>query len=264
MKKFILTAVALASSLTFYAQNTFPSSGNVGIGTTNPSTNFEILAPGTSTSSIFRMSIDNAPEDFFSIGNATRLENQFIPLVRGFRTSDNREALILLGGILDDNDVGVNPIMIFDSRISGKTVVNRPLFEWRSYTEKKMLLDADGNLGIGTSNPDSKLTVKGSIHCEEVQVDLQVPADYVFEKYYTGESGLKKDYSMPTLTEVEAYTKENHHLPNIPSANEIKEEGLYLKDMTNLLLQKIEELTLYAIEQEKRINVLEGELAIEK
>jgi len=66
---------------------------------------------------------------------------------------------------------------------------------------------------------------------------------------------------MPTLEEVEAYTKENHHLPNVPSAKEIKEEGLHLKEMTNLLLQKIEELTLYTIEQEKRIKTLEGKLA---
>jgi len=96
-----------------------------------------------------------------------------------------------------------------------------------------------GNIGIGTTNPDSELTVKGKIHCEEVQVDS-------------------------TLEEVEAYTKENHHLPSIPSAKEIQEEGLHLKEMTNLLLQKIEELTLYTIEQEKRIKALEGKLTTQE
>ena len=117
------------------------------------------------------------------------------------------------------------------------------------------------NVGIGTNHPDSRLTVKGKIHCEEVKVDLSVPADYVFEKYYTGDSELNKDYVMPTLEEVEAYTKENKHLPEIPSAQEIKDNGLKLKEMTNLLLQKIEELTLYTIEQEKRIKALEAKLA---
>lgn len=115
----------------------------------------------------------------------------------------------------------------------------------------------DGKIGIGSRNPDSKLTVKGKIHCEEVKVDLQVPADYVFEKYYTGTSTLKEDYQMLSLEEVEAFTKKNNHLPEIPSAKEIQKEGLHLKKMTNLLLQKIEELTLYTIEQEKRIKVLE-------
>ncbi len=124
-----------------------------------------------------------------------------------------------------------------------------------------MILTNEKRVGIGTSNPDSRLTVKGKIHCEEVKVDLSVPADYVFEKYYTGDSELNKDYVMPTLEEVEAYTKENHHLPEIPSAQEIKNNGLKLKEMTNLLLQKIEELTLYTIEQEKRIKALEAKLA---
>lgn len=111
------------------------------------------------------------------------------------------------------------------------------------------------NLGIGTENPDQKLTVKGKIHSEEVIVDLQVPADYVFEKYYKGTSILKPDYELPTLTEVEKYTKENNHLPNMPSAKEIQEKGLQVGQMTNLLLQKIEELTLYLIEQQKMLEL---------
>lgn len=117
-----------------------------------------------------------------------------------------------------------------------------------------------GNVGIGTTNPDQKLTVKGKIHSEEVIVDLLVPADYVFEKYYTGKSNLKADYQLPTLAEVENYTKENHHLPNVPSAETIKEKGLQLGEMSNILLQKIEELTLYVIEQNKKIKVLEQKL----
>lgn len=127
-----------------------------------------------------------------------------------------------------------------------------------------MVITSDAKVGIGSINPDSKLTVKGKIHCEEVVVDLSVPADYVFQKYYTGSAPLKQDYTMPTLKEIENFTKKNHHLPNIPSAKKIQEEGLELKEMTNLLLQKIEELTLYTIEQEKRIQLLEKQLTISK
>lgn len=103
----------------------------------------------------------------------------------------------------------------------------------------------NGFIGLGTNDPDERLTVKGKIHAEEVKIDLQVPADYVFQKYYTGRSSLKKEYKLPSLEEVEKYTRENHHLPEIPSAKEIQENGLQLGEMTNLLLQKIEEITIY-------------------
>jgi hypothetical protein len=128
--------------------------------------------------------------------------------------------------------------------------------------ESKIQLHTDGpsflnggNVGIGSTNPDSKLTVKGKIHAEEVKIDLAVPADYVFEKYYLGKSSLKPDYTLLTLSEVEKFTKENHHLPNVPSAKEIKKNGLLLGEMSNVLLQKIEELTLYVIEQNKELKM---------
>ena len=117
-----------------------------------------------------------------------------------------------------------------------------------------------GFVGIGTLNPTERLTVNGNILAEEVRVIQDVPADYVFEKYFQGISELKPEYKMPTLEEVEAFTKLNNHLPDMPSAAEIQENGLELSEMTNLLLQKIEELTIYTIEQEKRIEALENQL----
>jgi hypothetical protein len=56
---------------------------------------------------------------------------------------------------------------------------------------------------------------------------------------------------MPTLAEIESFTKLNNHLPNVPSAQEVQQKGLSLGEMSNLLLQKVEELTLYAIEQQR-------------
>lgn len=115
----------------------------------------------------------------------------------------------------------------------------------------------EDKVGIGSLNPDEALTVAGTVHAEEVRVDLAIPPDYVFEKYYNGLSTLKEDYKMLSLEEVEAFTRKNNHLPDVPSAKQIQEEGLHLKEMTSLLLQKIEELTIYTIEQEKRIQTLE-------
>ncbi|CAM3310918.1 hypothetical protein [Aequorivita lipolytica] len=131
-------------------------------------------------------------------------------------------------------------------------------------TLRMTIKNSNGNVGIGTANPDQKLTVKGNIHSEEVIVDLSVPPDYVFEKYFTGESTLNPNYKMLGLEEIEAFTKVNHHLPNVPSATEIQKDGLKLSEMTGILLQKIEELTLYTIEQEKRIKALESKLESKK
>ncbi|MEN2401776.1 tail fiber protein [Flavobacterium sp. MC2016-06] len=107
----------------------------------------------------------------------------------------------------------------------------------------------NGNVGIGTAIPDEKLTVKGKIHTQEVKVDLlgSLVPDYVFSN----------DYKLKSLQEVEEYIKQNNHLPEIPSAKEIEKNGLMLAEMNMTLLKKIEEMTLYMIEQNKRIEKLE-------
>ncbi len=120
--------------------------------------------------------------------------------------------------------------------------------------ERLTIDNPSGNVGVGTSTPDEKLTVKGKIHAEEVRVNLDVPGpDYVFEKYFTNDSKLNPSYKMLTLEEVEAFTKTNNHLPEIPSSKEMQEDGIQLKEMNLKLLQKIEELTLYTIEQQKEL-----------
>lgn len=108
---------------------------------------------------------------------------------------------------------------------------------------------------------DGDAIVQGTLVAEEVVVSLTVPPDYVFEKYYKGESTLKADYTMPTLEEVAAFTKANHHLPEVPSAKEIQKNGMQVSEMTSLLLQKVEELTLYTIEQQQQITELKKQVS---
>lgn len=116
----------------------------------------------------------------------------------------------------------------------------------------------NGYIGINTSNPDAMLTVKGAIHTQEVIVDLDgaVAPDYVFEKYFNGISILNPEYDFLSLSEIETFIKKNNHLPNVPSASEFDESGFSLKQMNLLLLEKIEELTLHTIEQQKLIDSL--------
>ncbi|MCV9928319.1 centromere protein H [Flavobacterium sp. LS1R49] len=102
-----------------------------------------------------------------------------------------------------------------------------------------------GNVGIGTTNPTAKLTVAGDINAREVRVTVNAGADFVFEN----------EYNLPSLTTVETYIKENKHLPEIASAKEMQESGINLSEMNIKLLQKVEELTLYTIEQHKENTV---------
>ena len=109
----------------------------------------------------------------------------------------------------------------------------------------------DGSLGVGTVNANStyKLLVNGKVRAKEVRVDTNW-ADFVFEN----------DYALPSLSEVEQHIALNKHLPGIPSAAEVEAEGVELGTISSKLLQKIEELTLYVIAQEKRLQIMESEL----
>lgn len=124
----------------------------------------------------------------------------------------------------------------------------------------KNLSEKNGKIGIGTNNPDELLTVRGKIHTQEVLVDLDgaVAPDYVFEHYFTGFSEAMPEYNLITLKELEVFLKENNHLPNVPSAETMQDEGISLKEMNLLLLQKIEELTLYTLQQQKEIDELKS------
>jgi len=108
------------------------------------------------------------------------------------------------------------------------------------------VIKSNGNIGIGTINPQNKLDVNGTVHAKEVKVDMAGWADFVFQK----------DYELAALEEVEKHIQEKGHLPNIPSAKEVIDNGLSLGESQKLLLQKIEELTLYVIEQNKEIKQL--------
>ncbi|SMC75309.1 tail fiber protein [Pedobacter africanus] len=107
--------------------------------------------------------------------------------------------------------------------------------------QTSFFMGISGNVGIGTVVPSDKLSVNGKIRAHEIKVETANWPDYVFAK----------DYQLPTLQETEKHIKDKGHLPGIPSAADVKANGVDLGEMNAKLLQKIEELTLHLIRLEK-------------
>lgn len=102
-------------------------------------------------------------------------------------------------------------------------------------------ISASNNVGIGIINATEKLMVDGNIRAREIRIDNGSWPDFVFSK----------SYKLPTLFDIERHIKEKGHLMGIPSAAEVKVNGVELGEMNAKLLQKVEELTLYLIELKK-------------
>ncbi|UFH30753.1 hypothetical protein LNP04_12285 [Chryseobacterium sp. C-71] len=207
-------------------QMSIKPNGNVGVGTSNPSQKLSI------------------------VGNQG--------LNEGAPTNGQNSSALLR---VQSNGTGNGEVMDFGMNVQPSYGWIQPQDLNNSNAFYNLLLNPKGgNVGIGTQNPDHKLTVKGKIHAEDVIVDMNVPADYVFQKYYDNHSSIREDYSMMNLNELEAFIKENKHLPEIPSGEKMTQDGVTLGDFQMKLLQKIEELTLYAISQNKEIEQLKSQI----
>ncbi|RPI22854.1 MAG: hypothetical protein EHM61_21205 [Acidobacteria bacterium] len=111
-------------------------------------------------------------------------------------------------------------------------------------TERMVVLNT-GNVGIGTNAPTERLDVAGNLRIRG-SVVYGAPAgipDYVFES----------DYRLMPMAELRRYVRSEKHLPNVPQASEIQKNGVNLGEFQMKLLEKVEELTLYTLEQAKVI-----------
>ncbi|MEH6305234.1 hypothetical protein RYH73_06240 [Olivibacter sp. CPCC 100613] len=298
--KFFALIFMMGVYMASYAQNTFPTTGNVGIGTSSPTNRLDIR--GTIT-------MDNGTNASIFTGIGTTELNRYLILLNsaGLSSASGLKA----GGILvadtyayanpGKNDlvvkgrvgIGVQqpdlPLMVFNDYGTGNSGYlakfgakrNWTINDWEGIQlgfshihsiyegnslwglrlstgsstdvagKEAIRISGSGNVGIGTTNPQAKLAVNGNILAKEIKVktDISVP-DYVFES----------DYNLQPLTEIEDFVKEHKHLPEVPSAKTIGEEGLDLAQMNLLLLKKVEELTLHQIELLKELKQLKSEL----
>lgn len=141
------------------------------------------------------------------------------------------------------------PFNVFDNLILQAGTNNKDiLFVTGSSPSAKMTIKGDGSVGIGTSTPGIyKLAVEGTIGARKVKVTQAAWADFVFQDHY----------KLPSIAELEKYIERNKHLPDVPSEKEVLKNGIDLGEMNAKLLQKIEELTLYIIQMNKRNDIME-------
>ncbi|SNR62879.1 hypothetical protein SAMN04488009_2833 [Maribacter sedimenticola] len=191
--------------------------------------------------------MDNAANEALIYESFTNsnIHNQTITVPSGISSID-----IWLYSNYTENTPGSNTY----KNLSISKVVNggeTPSSESSVWSENNNIASYFGKVGVGTTSPgDYDLAVNGEIRAKEIKVETANWPDYVFAEYYT----------LPTLKEVQNHIDQKGHLINIPSAKEIEENGLELGEMNRLLLEKIEELTLYTIKQQNEINLLKKQI----
>jgi len=265
-KATLATVIFGVSFFTSYAQNTFPSSGRVGIGTTSPNATLEIhrgTAPfgtliigGTQHGSVF----NNLAEENTFIRAGKNGSTVFINDIHNGNVSIAAGGgRTFIGGYL-----GAAPLNTAALEVGGPT--NLPhsmqatiLFHHHSvlahqlrYNGGNLYLEATGN-GYGTNN-NPNFYVGGKIGAREVRVTTSAWPDFVFVP----------TYRLRPLSEVEAFIQQNGHLPEVPSAKQVEKEGLDVAKTDAMLLQKIEELTLYMIQIQKENQTLKENIQLMK
>ncbi len=207
------------------------NSGNVGIGTTDP---FAKLHVKNGAIAISDLSYDHI--------NARLILADQVPLLRFTRwTGTGQTQQNAFVGQFFNSSTGEYSLGLGTGNSSTGD---------QDEATTRLTIKLNGNVGIGTINPQEKLVVAGNMQARKVKVTIDAGADFVFEP----------GYRLRKLEEVKQYVQQYKHLPEVPSAKEMSSAGIELGEMNVLLLQKIEELTLYLIEQKQEIDELKKKL----
>ncbi|NII83302.1 MULTISPECIES: hypothetical protein [unclassified Pedobacter] len=305
MKKIILISLSLLTGKLLFAQNTFPTSGNVGIGTLSPTAkiSFNNVNDGADTpdgitwynGSPLNYGIYRTPGAWLApayqqmrlqwdtgiiLDPGTGYEKSYVDIMGGGLriTSGNvgigmttpTQKLSVAGNIL--SSVGSNEggaLWLENSFKTDNNLAQRwaiynmtggygNSLQFWSYNHDntimgpRLVIGDNGNVLIGKtgqSNTSYILDVNGKARANEIVVNTS-GADFVFDP----------GYNLPDLTELEQFVKANKHLPEIPTAQQMVENGVNLGELNIKLLQKVEELTLHLIEKEKQLRNQENKV----
>ncbi|MCH7411486.1 hypothetical protein MM239_19010 [Belliella sp. DSM 111904] len=277
----------------FGQTNTFPSTGNVGIGTTSPSHKLDLNGSFRSNSNILAANPNNIQATSF-LGwkdNVARIRvgGNGDGAGGGFDIQTLGDKSLMR--LLNNGNVGIgttNPISKFDvvgttylrsapthnseaeqlrlgrsdsdiryhSIYSNHTgIASSNFLQFRVHSggdspfldqQTVLTLYGNGNVGIGIVLPTHKLEVNGSIRAKEVKLEATNWPDYVFQN----------DFELMPLEVVKSYIDQNGHLPGLKPAKDYEQEGVNVLEMNQKLLEKVEELTLYVIQLKDEIITL--------
>ncbi len=292
---FCLTILLLNAT----SQNTFPSSGNVGIGITSSLTNPLTLRPQADGNGLMVLPPSSNPNTGSYLQLTTHPYYNWIYQVKANSSRldiiSNNQLFLFANDIFFQGNTIVtrnntnNPTSIADSKSSGtmpfetnlySSTINagvityaglqnvasttimgghRLAFKMKSLQSnlsdgtEVLSIQSNGTIGINTTDTISnyKLAVNGAaIFTKAVVKSYSTWADYVFDE----------SYKLPTLQEVEHYIQLHKHLPEIPTTAEVEKNGIDLGDNQALLLKKVEELTLYMIDQNKKLEAQQKQI----
>ncbi|GHE56694.1 hypothetical protein [Roseivirga thermotolerans] len=294
MKKALYSLLILLATTSLFAQWTtsgsdiYYNSGNVGIGLDDPRVKLQISGSVESHGALISKFSNLSPSDFITSNTYRSFTASAYTDGSGVSISRYFNYRSVHGGYVDYNSQGYGfysqgayPRMFMEvisgnhgaygylpsdspvrngyiyQQIKGpsgsglstpiKATSSNSSFLWGVKSNGDLIVDH--NVGIGTTSPSEKLEVNGTIRSKKVKVEASPWPDYVFSS----------DYKLRPLKELEQFVQQNQHLPEVPSAKEIEINGQDLGDIQAVLLKKIEELTLYLIDENKENEALKKE-----
>ena len=205
---------------------TFKPNGDIGIGTVNPTSRINIITADSTRDNFIKMENNGIINSLLYVGTA----NSSFP-VTSYRNANVIESY----NNFHISAANANSNLYFET---GRLHETAPV---------RMIINNVGNVGIGTINPGTfKLAVEGTIGARKIKIQQASWADYVF----------LDNYRLPGLSEVSAFITRYKRLPDIPSEETVKREGIDVGEMNKLLLQKIEEQMLYIIQINEQMQQL--------
>lgn len=229
------------------------SNGYVGIGTSSPASKLHVEGIQGATLGKFTQSNVLPTNAYFNIQNGTSSPGYFIPTLVGRSHAPGKPFGVYLVGEAEDivpitTDINYAAVIIDGRNKTGARLFNNNVFAINSVNQNFFVVKGDGSIGIGTTDTKGyKLAVNGSGIFTKVKVkSFNIWPDYVFEE----------DFPLLPLNEVIHFIKHHKHLPDMPSAAEVENDGIDLGEMNRKLLQKVEEQMLYIIKMHEDMEQL--------